>query len=96
VNSPVTVRQLVDRLKAVYCGSVGYEYMHIQSRAQCNWIRERIECMEDKPLSKAEKLQLLDRLAYAEVLPACATLRATSASFRCFCVRADAGNVCSW
>ncbi len=62
-----TVRQLLDRLKTVYCGSIGYEYMHITNRAQCNWIRDRIETASDAPLSKEEKLQLLDRLCFAEV-----------------------------
>ncbi len=88
-SSPVTVRQLISRLKAVYCGTVGYEYMHIQSRAQCNWIRERIETMNDVPLTKAEKLQLLDRLAYAEVRSASSFVQeAGSSSLRALC------NVC--
>ncbi len=66
-SNTYTVRQLLDRLKAVYCGSIGYEYMHITNRAQCNWIRDRIETAADTPLTVEEKRQLLDRLCYAEV-----------------------------
>jgi len=62
----------------VYCGTIGYEYMHIQSRAQCNWIRERIETLEDTPLSKAEKAHLLDRMAYAETLETFAATKWTT------------------
>ena len=66
-SNTYTVRQLLDRLKAVYCGTIGYEYMHITNRAQCNWIRDRIETSVDVPLTREEKLQLLDRMCYAEV-----------------------------
>ena len=62
-----TVRQLLDRLRKVYCGTIGYEYMHITNRAQCNWIRDRIETSADAPLTIEEKKQLLDRMCYAEV-----------------------------
>ena len=33
-------------LKEAYCGSIGYEYMHIPDRERCNWLRERIETPE--------------------------------------------------
>lgn len=41
VNAPLLPfpqRYILDRLRDVYCGSVGYEYMHIPDRAQCNWV----------------------------------------------------------
>jgi hypothetical protein len=30
-------------VQAVYCQKVGFEYMHIQERVMCDWLRERIE-----------------------------------------------------
>src|SRR3569833_106192 len=38
-----TLRQIVDRLKATYCGHIGVEFMHIQEPDQKAWIQERIE-----------------------------------------------------
>ena len=39
-----TLRQILDVLKATYCGTVGVEFMHIQDPDQKAWIQERIEC----------------------------------------------------
>jgi len=62
----VTLRYILDRLRDVYCGSVGYEYMHIPDRAQCNWIRERIELLEKPEIPRIKKMHTLDRLAWSE------------------------------
>ena len=35
-------------LLQTYCGTVGYEYMHISDRDQCNWLREKIETPQRK------------------------------------------------
>jgi 2-oxoglutarate dehydrogenase E1 component len=59
--------QILDRLKQCYCGSIGFEYMHIMDRDKCNWLRERIESAEQKTFSKARKLRMLDRLAWSEM-----------------------------
>ncbi|KAJ8562717.1 hypothetical protein K7X08_031169 [Anisodus acutangulus] len=43
-NRPVqTLRAILTRLEQAYCGSIGFEYMHISDRDKCNWLRERIE-----------------------------------------------------
>jgi 2-oxoglutarate dehydrogenase E1 component len=62
-----TLRELIERLRKVYCGSIGFEYMHMLEREKCNWIRERIE-RDSEPLSNEKRLQLYDRLIYAEEL----------------------------
>ena len=62
-----TLRQVLLRLKQAYCGSVGYEYMHITNRDQCNWLRERIETATPRGYSKRRKLIMLDRLAWADM-----------------------------
>jgi len=64
-----TLREMLSALKEVYCGPVGYEYMHIQDREKCNWIRERIEQTPHPPkISKDKQMHLLERLAYGETL----------------------------
>lgn len=62
----VTLRQIYSRLKETYCGTIGYEYMHIPSVEKCNWIREKIETRENIVFSKEAKLQVLDRLTWAD------------------------------
>lgn len=43
-NRPVqTLRSILSALEKAYCGTVGYEYMHIPDRDKCNWLREQIE-----------------------------------------------------
>eukprot|EP00948_MAST-09A_sp_MAST-9A-sp1_P000857 g857.t1 len=62
--SKFTLAQVHEKLKAVYCGTIGYDYMHIPNRDECNWLREKIEVIH-KPLEKKEAIQVLDRLAYS-------------------------------
>ena len=62
----VTLRQVVTRLKETYCGTIGYEYMHIASIDKCNWIREKIETRERMVFTKEAKVQVLDRLTWAD------------------------------
>ena len=62
----VTLRDIVKRLKETYCGTIGYEYMHIPSIEKCNWIREKIETRERMVFTKEAKLQVLDRLTWAD------------------------------
>jgi len=63
-----TLREILDILRRAYCGKVGTEYRHIQSKEQKLWIRERIrrEFVDPEPLPPETKKQLLDRLIAAE------------------------------
>jgi 2-oxoglutarate dehydrogenase E1 component len=63
-----TLREILDILRRAYCGKVGTEYRHIQSKEQKLWIRERIreELVDPEPLPPETKKQLLDRLIAAE------------------------------
>ncbi|KYQ94461.1 2-oxoglutarate dehydrogenase [Tieghemostelium lacteum] len=66
-NAPVTtLRQVLTRLKQTYCGNIGVEYMHIQDREMCDWIREKFETPEAHQISKEEKIKILERLSWAE------------------------------
>jgi 2-oxoglutarate dehydrogenase E1 component len=38
-----TIRQIMERLRATYCGPIGVEFMHIQDPDQKAWIQRRVE-----------------------------------------------------
>jgi 2-oxoglutarate dehydrogenase E1 component len=58
-----TLRQIMDKLRATYSGSVGVEYMHMQDQAQVDWLKRRIEDSENRPnYDVATKRYLLERL----------------------------------
>ncbi|MDX1940079.1 MAG: 2-oxoglutarate dehydrogenase E1 component [Saprospiraceae bacterium] len=40
-----TLRQIIDRLKYVYCGNIGFQFQHIQDRDTRRWLRTRIESL---------------------------------------------------
>jgi 2-oxoglutarate dehydrogenase E1 component len=63
-----TLREILDILRRAYCGKVGTEYRHIQSKEQKLWIRERIrvEFVTPEPLDAETKKALLKRLIRAE------------------------------
>ncbi len=44
-----TLREILDILRRAYCGKVGTEYRHIQSKEQKIWIRERIRRRVRRP-----------------------------------------------
>lgn len=63
-----TLREILNILQRAYCGKVGIEYRHIQSREQKHWIREQIrrQFVEPEPVSNEIKKQLLWKLISAE------------------------------
>ncbi|MBM4367297.1 MAG: 2-oxoglutarate dehydrogenase E1 component [Deltaproteobacteria bacterium] len=62
-----TVRQVLDRLRAVYCGSVGVEYMNIRDTAQKHWVVEQFERRFERPaLDREGELRVLDLLTRAD------------------------------
>src|SRR5690348_4551172 len=64
-----TLRQILDALKATYCGHVGIEYMHMQELEQRQWIQARIEVPRNQTeFTKTGKCAILQRLTEAELL----------------------------
>lgn len=61
----MTLKEIVDTCENLYCSSYGIEYIHIPSKAQCDWLRERIEIPQPFKYSVDEKRQILDRLIWA-------------------------------
>ena len=62
------LKELIERLKAVYCGKIGYEFMHIPFRDETNFLRDRIELDQHYQYSKEQKLNLLKTLAKSHLL----------------------------
>ena len=61
------LRELVDRMRRIYCDKIGFEYMHIQDAEVRDWIRGRIENRIDaEPNTQAEKRTALTWLEEAE------------------------------
>ena len=63
-----TLREILDVLRRAYCGKVGIEYRHIQSKEQKVWIRERIrqELVHPEPIAAEIRKQILWKLISAE------------------------------
>ena len=63
-----TLRDILDILQRAYCGKVGVEYRHIQSKEEKSWIREQIrrEFVMPQPLPVEVKKRLLWKLISAE------------------------------
>lgn len=59
-----TLEQILDRLKEIYSGNIGFEFCHIEKEEQRNWLRERIENRKttDFGLSLQKKRRILEKL----------------------------------
>ncbi len=63
-----TLREILDILRRAYCGKVGTEYRHIQSKEEKIWIREAIRkhFVSPEPLAPEIRKKLLWKLISAE------------------------------
>lgn len=66
-GTQMSVRELIDRLKRTYCGSVGIEYVHIQETPKRRWLQSRIEpnCFEPE-FDENEKRRIARAVLTAE------------------------------
>jgi 2-oxoglutarate dehydrogenase E1 component len=63
----MSVRELIDRLKTIYSGTIGIEYLHIQETPQRRWIQSKIEPQDGRQAFSAnKKKRILGRLIKAE------------------------------
>jgi 2-oxoglutarate dehydrogenase E1 component len=61
------IREILNFLKKTYCGSIGYEYMHISNPKERTWFRDRVEKSEDTlHFTKNGKEAILNKLIQAE------------------------------
>ncbi len=64
--STMTLRQILEKLRATYCRSIGVQFMHIDDLARLNWLRERMEGTGNRlELSRDEQLRILTKLTDA-------------------------------
>lgn len=64
-----TLRQIIDKLRRVYSGTIGVEFMHIQDPDQKSWIQTRVEDDKFQTIATdvASKNAIYDGLVNAEV-----------------------------
>jgi 2-oxoglutarate dehydrogenase E1 component len=62
-----TIGDLLERLKGVYCGTIGVQYAHIADPVQREWLREMIEDRQSPvTMTREDKLAIFDALVRAE------------------------------
>jgi len=67
LSGPLTLRELISRLERIYCGPIGFEFMHIGDRLQRQWLQQRIEQIETRSACGAEEQRrMLSRLIEAQ------------------------------
>jgi 2-oxoglutarate dehydrogenase E1 component len=65
-DGPLTLREILTRLRNTYCRFIGVEYMHIDDLTVRRWLRKRMEPTENRiQLSRQEQLRILTRLTDA-------------------------------
>jgi len=59
-----TLEEMIEHLKTIYCGNIGYEFSHIENQDKQQWLRERIEKQKGKDygLSIEQKRRILEKL----------------------------------
>lgn len=62
-----SLRQIVEKLRQLYCGAIGAEFMHISDPEQRAWVEEKLSAAQRfAPLAAADKKRLLARLVETE------------------------------
>ncbi|MBX2834889.1 MAG: 2-oxoglutarate dehydrogenase E1 component [Micavibrio sp.] len=62
-----TVSDIVERLKKIYCGTIGVEFTHLSDPEEKKWIQERIEAPGNRTdFTKDGKVAILERITAAE------------------------------
>ncbi len=65
-----TLQQLIDHLKTIYAGSIGFEYAHIENKERREWLQARIEKQTSQGgygLEKETKTRILQKLNGASI-----------------------------
>jgi 2-oxoglutarate dehydrogenase E1 component len=65
---PQKLRDIVARLTSIYCGTIGYEFLHVQDLAIRKWFLDQIEGRATpRELNKARRVRILQQLIRADV-----------------------------
>ena len=60
------IKEILEFLRNKYCGSIGYEYMHISNPTERKWFRDRVEKADDFNFTQNGKEAILNKLIQAE------------------------------
>jgi 2-oxoglutarate dehydrogenase E1 component len=67
-ETPLTVREIFQRLRDTYCRSIGAQFLHIDDLAARQWLQYRMESSQNRlEISRNEQLRILTRLTDAVV-----------------------------
>ncbi len=67
-DEPLTIREIVQRLRNTYCRSIGVQFMHLDDPAARQWLQRRMESTQNRlALSREEQLRVLVRLTDAVI-----------------------------
>jgi 2-oxoglutarate dehydrogenase E1 component len=67
-DAPLTLREILERLRNTYCRSIGVQFMHIDDLSVRRWLQERMEGTENRlKLSREEQLRIFKRLTDAVI-----------------------------
>ncbi|ABR74921.1 2-oxoglutarate dehydrogenase subunit E1 [Actinobacillus succinogenes] len=65
----ITLRELEYNLKNTYCGTLGFEFMHVNDLEARTWLQRKAENLLNKPLfNRDEKIRFLEELTAADGL----------------------------
>ncbi len=62
----LTLRELLVKLKSIYCGSYGLEYMHITNTEETDWLQSQFEDPNRLKATKEEKVRILEDIIHAD------------------------------
>lgn len=66
-GEPIALRDLIDQLNDIYCGPIGFEFMHIHNTEVRHWLRQKAESRAQRPEPEPErKVKALKWLLEAE------------------------------
>ena len=67
-DEPLSIREILQRLRNTYCRSIGVQFMHLDDPAARNWLQRRMESTQNRlTLSREEQLRILVRLTDAVI-----------------------------
>jgi len=67
-DEPLTIREILLRLRNTYCRSIGVQFMHLDDPAARQWLQRRMESSQNRlALSRDEQLRILARLTDAVI-----------------------------
>lgn len=64
--SDATAADIIEHLRSIYCGTIGYEFAHVRSGEERHWLQSQVESGLGLFLTEEQKIYLLKLLTRAE------------------------------